>query len=126
MKTANVKARVKDIRQGVTLYTAHPIYGINKYIADGRPFMEAGIGLFVNVKVQSSFTARSFYLSKRSLCDAGISPGNSYNGRRTFFKLKHAEAWVDKWATDKGFIADHARHESWCEADEYDRYYSDY
>ena len=115
MKTSNVKARVKDIRQGVTLYIAHPVYGINKYVAHGRPFMVYGLGLFVNVKVQSQlFSKRGSYVTKRSLCDAGISPGNSYNGRRTFFKLKHAQAWVKKWATDKGFQASHAEHERWC------------
>lgn len=114
MKTANVKVRVKDVRKGVTMYTAHPIYGIDKYVADGRPFMVAGVGLFVNVKVQSQFSVNGSYVTKRSLCDAGITPGNSYNGRRTFFKLKHAQAWMDKWATDKGFRKSHAEHERWC------------
>lgn len=114
MKTANVKVRVKDVRKGVTMYTAHPIYGIDKYVADGRPFMVAGVGLFVNVKVQSQFSVNGSYVTKRSLCDAGITPGNSYNGRRTFFKLKQAQAWMDKWATDKGFRKSHAKHERWC------------
>lgn len=114
MKTAKVKVRVKDVRQGVTMFTAHPVYGINKYVATGKPFMVQGIGLFVNVKVQSNFSVNGSYVTKRSLCDAGISPGNSYNGRRTFFKLKHAQAWMDKWATDKGFQASHAEHERWC------------
>jgi len=114
MKTANVKVRVKDVRQGVTMYTAHPVYGINQYVAAGKPFMVQGIGLFVNVKVKSMFSVTGSYVTKRSLCDAGISPGNSYNGRRTFFKLKHAQAWVKKWATDKGFQASHAEHERWC------------
>ena len=119
MKTANVKVRVKDVRKGVTMYTAHPVYGINKYMVDGKPFMVDGLGLFVNVKVESVFNKGEFHISKRSLCDAGISPGNSYNGRRTFFKLKHAQAWVKKWVTDKDFRKSQAEHEAQCK--EWDR-----
>lgn len=126
MKTANVKVRVKDVRQGVTLYTAHPVYGIDRYVVCGKPFLNKGIGLFMNVEVQSRF-GYGCYKTTRSLCDAGISPGNSYNGRRTFFKLKHAQAWMDKWSTDKGFIADHKRHEQWCrELDELERWADSY
>jgi hypothetical protein len=122
MKTANVKACVKDMKAGVTVYTAHPVYGIDKRVITGRPYMESNIGLFVPCILIYS---QGQYVGTSSLCDMGVSPGNSYNGRRTFFKLKHAQAWMDKWATDKGFIADHARHEEMCEMmDDWD--YSDY
>lgn len=112
MKTRNVKARVADMKAGVTIYTAHPVYGIVKRLITGRPYMEKGIGLFVPCFVYRSFGG---YETTSSLCDMGVSPGNSYNGRRTFFKLKQAEAWAKKWATDTGFKIGHARHEDNCE-----------
>lgn len=39
MKTKNVKVRMQDIKQGATIYVAHPVYGINKYIIKGKPFL---------------------------------------------------------------------------------------
>lgn len=114
MKTANVKVRVKNVRRGVTMFTAHPFYGINQYVAEGKPFMVDGIGLFVNVRVKS-LLGNGDYITKRSLNDAGITPGDSRNGRRTFFKLKHAEAWMKKWATQKAFLQRHADHVEWCQ-----------
>lgn len=112
MKTRNVKARVADMKAGVTVYTAHPVYGIDKRVITGRPYMEKGIGMFVPCVVY--FTDGS-YETTSSLCDMGVSPGNSYNGRRTFFKLKQAQAWMKKWATDTGFKQSHDTHEKWCE-----------
>lgn len=125
MKTSNVKVRVKDVRQGVTMYTAHPVYGIESYKVMSKPFMNSDIGLFMMVEKQSSLWEGWTYKTKKSLCDAGILPGNSYKGRRTFFKLKHAQAWVKKWATDKGFQESQDEHEKWCALmDDWD--YSDY
>lgn len=112
MKTRNVKARVADMKAGVTVYTAHPVYGIDKRVITGRPYMERGIGLFVPC---ISIYSGGSYKGTSSLCDMGVSPGNSYNGRRTFFKLKQAQAWMKKWATDTGFKQDQARHEQSCE-----------
>lgn len=122
MKTSKVKARVKDMKAGVTLYTAHPVYGIEKRVITWRPYMEKDIGLFVPCK---TIYSGGSYDGTSSLRDMGVSPGNSYNGRRTFFKLKHAEAWMDKWATDKGFRKSHAEHERWCDLMD-DWHYSDY
>ena len=45
-----------------------------------------------------------------SLRDAGITPGESYNYRRTFFKRKHAEEWASKMINDPGFIRHHDQH----------------
>lgn len=115
MKTANTRVRVKDIKQGVTLYTAHPVYGIRKAVAIGKPYMINGIGLFFDCWREGSLYGYERYKDKESLCDSGITAGVGYNGRRTFFKLKHAEAWVKKWATDKGFQRDHAIHEARCD-----------
>lgn len=114
MKTANVKVRVKDVRQGVTLYTAHPLYGIEKCIVLGKPFVEHHTkSLFVNIK---SYLDDGFeYTTAVSLRDKGITPGDSYNGRRTFFKLKQAQAWMKKWSTDLNFKQKHANHEAWCD-----------
>lgn len=122
MKTANVKARVKDIKAGVTLYTAHPVYGIDKKIVLGKPYFVASVkSLFVKTKVLCSGGS---YETSHSLCDMGVTPGNSYNGRRTFFKLKHAEAWVEKWSKDLKFIQSQAEHEERCSMlDDYEDYF---
>ena len=104
MKTKNTRVRVKDVRQGRVVYIAHPVYGIRREVIASIPYIEKGIGLFVKCVSKYSF-AKTF-----SLGDAGITKGDSYNGRRTFFKLKHAEAWATKWAKDKEFIKKHQRH----------------
>lgn len=111
MKTKNVKVRVKDIRAGVTIYTAHPVYGIRLSVVASKPFMHMGIGLFYKAKV----TCKSgSYVTDNSICDDGITKGESYNYRRTFFKLKHAERWAKKMRTDPGFITQQRRHEQAC------------
>lgn len=122
MKTANVKARVKDIKAGITLYTAHPVYGIDKCVVLSKPYVETSVkSLFIRTRVNSRFGS---FNSTNSLVDMGVTPGNSYNGRRTFFKLKHAEAWVAKWSKDLGFIQQQTNHEAWCEETAYlDEYY---
>lgn len=113
MKTANVKVRVKDIKAGITLYTAHPVYGIDKCLVLGKPYIDKGVkSLFVKTRTHSRFGT---YDGTNSLVDMGITPGNSVNGRRTFFKLKHAEAWVAKWSKDLRFIISQAEHEAWCD-----------
>jgi hypothetical protein len=109
MKTKNVKVRVKDIKAGVAIYTSHPIYGIESSVVVGKPFMISGIGLFYKVKVTSKY---GDYRTEHSICDSGIKKGESYNYRRTFFKLKHAEEWAKKMLTDKGFIKQQQRHEN--------------
>lgn len=109
MKTKNVKVRVKDIKAGVTVYTAHPVYGIEKSVVINKPFMIKGSGLFFKV---NSISKYGDYETEHSICDAGIKKGESYNYRRTFFKLKHAEEWAKKMLTDKGFIKQQQRHDS--------------
>ena len=126
MKTKNVKVRTQDLKAGVTVYVSHPVYGIMKHTITSCPYMEKGIGLFV--KCKTHFDDWICESDSFSLRDAGVIGGNSYNGRRTFFKLKHAEAWANKWKRDKVFIAQHARHErSNEESQEMDQgYYDDF
>ena len=50
MKTKNVKVKVKDVKQGRIIYTAHPVYGIVKKLITSAPYMVAGIGLFAKCK----------------------------------------------------------------------------
>ena len=105
MRTKKTRVRVKDIKAGVTLYIAHPIYGIEKVVAASRPFTH---------RFQFGGTADFFKTVSsglESLKDAGISKGESYNGRRTFKKLKHAEDWCIRMAIDRGFILQHEQHE---------------
>lgn len=124
MKTKNVKVKVKDVKQGRIIYTAHPVYGIVKRLITSEPYMVAGIGLFAKCK---TFYNIESYDDHFSLCDSGITSGNSYNGRRSFFKLKQAEEWMNKWKNDKGFIAQHQDHVSvmddWPLYSDYDDFY---
>lgn len=106
MKTKNVKVRMQDIKQGVTIYVAHPVYGINKYIIKGKPFLSKYTN---SLFVKASWNG---YDTKFSLADAGIT--STYNDRRAFFKLKHAKTWEREWASDKGFLRRQAEHERLC------------
>lgn len=106
MKTKNVKVRLKDIKQGVTVYVAHPVYGIEKLLVDSKPYMHPTVkSLFIR-------TVTEYGKSTDSLRDMGVY--GYYNGRRTFFKLKQAEEWMRKWSKSESFIADHKRREEWC------------
>lgn len=107
----NTRVRVKDVKAGVTIYVAHPVYGIEKHVIASRPYINKNTGsLFAKFRSRlSHHSSRTF-----SLADAGITEGDSYNGRRAFFKRKHAVAWMEKWGKDKGFIAQHKRHEELC------------
>lgn len=115
MKTKNVKVRLKDVKAGVTMYVAHPVYGIEKHFVLGLPYQNSNIGLFVKVKTSHAENfEKGNYVNSRSLCDMGIT--SLYNDRRTFFKLKHAQEWMNKWSKQEGFIRRQAEHEEWCEA----------
>lgn len=108
MKTKNVKVRMQDIKQGATIYVAHPVYGINKYIIKGKPFLS---------KYTNSLFVKAVWDGHNievSLVDAGIT--STYNDYRSFFKLKHAKAWEREWASNKGFIHRQAEHERFCES----------
>jgi hypothetical protein len=108
MKTKNVKVRVKDIKQGIRVFVAHPFYGIVENKISSKPYLSA-ITNSLFAKAMSEYGERSF-----SLSDAGITPGESYNDRRTFFKRKHAQEWVNKMKTDKNVLLRHAEHERAC------------
>lgn len=111
MKTKNVKVRMGDIRQGRVAYVAHPVYGIEKVTFLGRPYINKTVGS-PWVDTLTHYGRTSSYERDRSLCDMGVT--GLYNGRRTFWKLKHAVAWVKKWSTDLGFKEQHAEHERFC------------
>ena len=107
MKTKNVRVRVKDIKQGVTIYIAHPAYGIEEAVVVTRPYVSHFTGyLLFDVYTKYGYNSES-------VGDAGITSGDSYNYRRTFFKRKHAEEWVNKMATDKGFLKNQAQNKAW-------------
>lgn len=123
MSIKNTRVRLSDIKQGRTFYTAHPVYGIEKWIARSKPFMISGIGLFVKTKDIFGFVES--YDSNRSLNDAGII-GRCFNGRRTFRKLKQAEQWVKEWVKEPSFIKQQEEHERFCALwDELDAMYDD-
>jgi hypothetical protein len=122
MKTANVKVRLKDLKQGVTIYISHPVYGIDKLLVASKPYYSSvtGSSFFKTIKRYDW----GLYEGRYSTKDAGICCENTYNGRRTFFKLKHAEEWQRKSLKDPKFLAIHARHEEMNRyMDEMDRYY---
>lgn len=106
------RLRVKDIKAGVKAYIAHPVYGISEVVFTSKPYMYEGIGLFAScIQIYNDWVCED----KRSMSDAGITEGDSRNGRRAFKKRKQAEAWMRKWAKDKNFIKAHSIHEAMCE-----------
>jgi hypothetical protein len=108
MKTKNCRVRVDQIKNGVRVFTSHPVYGIDERKVIGKPFISKyGKSLFV--KCYTKYGEDDF-----SLMDAGITAGNSYNYRRTFFKRKQAEEWAAKMKTDPGFLRQQAYHEAQC------------
>jgi len=106
MQANKVKVRFKDVRQGVTIYVAHPVYGIERWNVLERPhYNPCTRSFFVKVLENGK------YVNRRSLADAGITRYS--NGRRAFFKLKHAKEWARIWATHKGFQKQQAEHEKY-------------
>ena len=110
MKTKNVKVRFEDVKNGRTMNTAHPVYGIETYQVSGKPFLTSNGSWFFLAKKVWDDQAFSF-VSEFSIIDCGISGSNNtygikagYNGRRTFFKKKHAIEWMNKWKNDPSFI----------------------
>lgn len=120
MQASKVKVRLKDIRHGVKVYVAHPVYGIDEYILQGRPFTKhslnfpSHLGDWVKVRVKTSsfFDDRGYYETEHSLRDMGVT--STYNDRRTFFKRKHAEQWMDQQAMCPRFQERQKRHDEWC------------
>ena len=113
MKTKNVRVRVSDIKQGRIICVASPFYGISKYIISSRPYIHIHNWLF--------FDSINEYGGKdrHSIEDAGINSGNSYNDRKTFFKLKQAKEWASKMKTNKQVITRHEKHLESCKSMNY-------
>ncbi len=100
MSIKNKKITAKDLKAGVTVYVSTPNYkGIDKYVITGKAKInEYGFNIypcrhfhFVNGQWRR-FNASNGYFPN----DAGLSPSESYNGRRTFRKLKHAQEWANR------------------------------
>ena len=93
------KAKISDVRQGVTLHYVHafPHKGMPSYIESifvtKRPFKHS-IGLFSECKVfYNDDLGQGSYLRQWSLRDAGIIE-NKYNFHRTFTSLKAAKRYA--------------------------------
>ncbi|AXF53033.1 MAG: hypothetical protein [Caudoviricetes sp.] len=118
MQASKVKVRLKDIRSGVTVYTAHPVYGIDKVVITSRPFMKylscgSPLALFVKTRVPSFIHPGEFFEMEQALSDMGVY-FNYRTDRRTFFKLKHAEQWVKQQGSCPKFKERQANHDEWC------------
>jgi hypothetical protein len=109
MKTKNVRVRAKDIKQGVRIFISHPFFGVEELLVAGRPYVSKYSG-FIFVKAVTEYSQGHEF----SLDDAGISAGESYNDRRSFFKRKHAEDWAAKMSKDPHVIDRHERHLDLC------------
>lgn len=108
MKVKNTRLRFKDIKAGVTAYTSSNEFGVEyPLIFTSRPYkvfwntsMRLGkaFGWFANVRIFYTGSDGETYSfnATESLQDLGITKGSSYNGRRTFRKLKHAEEWASR------------------------------
>ena len=121
MQVSKVKVRLKDIRHGVKVYVAHPVYGIDEYTLLSRPFHKRGkivgsLGNWVKIRVPVStlFSDKGYYETDHSLRDMGVT--STYNDRRTFFKRKHAEQWMDQQARCPRFQERQREHEEWCKS----------
>lgn len=115
-KASNIRVKLKDVKQGRTFYTAHPVYGIREWSPTSKPFLKLGSWW---VKTGSGL------LETESLRDNGVY--NPYNGRRTFFTRRHAEQWVEGWGNDPRFIAHQKKHEKFCKTLEFTwDFYDDY
>ena len=111
MKTKNTRVRIKDIKSGAIIYTAHPFFGIRKTVVKSRPYQYMDIGLFYDCV--SHYDGGSF-ASKASISDDGIGHGDSYNDRKSFFKEKQAIDYMNKMKTDKRVIDRHNKHLDLC------------
>lgn len=111
MKTKNTRVRVKDIKSGRIIYTAHPFFGIRKTIVKSRPYMVKGIGLFYDcVEVFEDFQCKS----ESSIDGDGINSGDSSNTIKSFFKEKQAIEYMNKMKTDKRVVTSYLHHLDSC------------
>ena len=105
MKTSKVKVRFKDLKQGVTVYTACPWYsGVEKKVISSRPIKAKNTTGYYFVRyikvceVTGNLVEQLFFLG-----DYGI-PDAHNNYKRPFFKRKHAEAWCAQVKEDPAAI----------------------
>lgn len=74
MQASKVKVRLKDIRHGVKVFVAHPVYGIDEYTLLSRPFHKygkfvGGLGDWVKVRVPvSTFLMTKGIMKPSILC----------------------------------------------------------
>lgn len=104
MKTKNTRVRLRDIKQGVTVYVANAISkSVTEHFITSRPYVEKHTkSEFVQSKKcypgDNRYTVYECSdLDEFSLRDAGII-NNAYNKNLTFFKRKHAEEHLRKAA----------------------------
>lgn len=117
MKIKKTRVRLKDIHHGAVLYVACPWYGISKVVVVGKPYLSKHTeSLFVRVSDP--------FRRKRSLRDMGITVTEPYNCKRTFKKLKQAEAYVQWGRRDPASIAKQQEHLEYCKwLDDQTEYY---
>lgn len=111
MKTKNVKVRAKDLKQGVTVYTACPWYGGTKRIViTGKPKKHADSGFYsVSYEAESYIYPGELTQSYFCLGDYGM-PDSYGNDKRVFFKRKHAEEYIRRVKSDPQAIARQEKH----------------
>ena len=121
---SKIKVRTKDLKSGVTVYVSHPVYGIEKMLILSKPynFGQGFLGKPIPIVKCYHMIAGKYIKTTGYLNDMGICEGNTTNGRRTFFKLKHAVAYQESMMLCPKFLKDQEDHERRC-ADMYDEFY---
>jgi len=118
MKIKKTRVRPADICAGTILYIAHPWYGIEKVVALARPHVHSRKGSTLKgtlwVKTKKTHADGFVYIGNKSLSDMGVLAGKPKNSRRTFLKLKQAEAYMKWGRTDPECIKQHNKHIRWC------------
>jgi hypothetical protein len=116
MKLKNVRVRLKDLHHGKILYIAEPRCGIEAVQVVGKPKIGEYVpSLFIDVLDNENYKnltqLRFERPDNRSLSDMGVY--KQYGYRRTFHKLKHAEAYVARMKNDPEFIEFWNRKDKW-------------
>lgn len=105
MKTKNTRVRLKDIKQGRIIYIASGEFEyIDIYLIKSKPFLKySDLGLFVKAhRISDNGNLSEYYDDNcpschKSLRDMGVL-NNTYNDKKTFFKLKQAQAYIKRFA----------------------------
>lgn len=119
MKIKKTRVRPQDICAGTILYIAHPWYGIEKVVALARPHVhshrkDSTLKGTLWVKTKKTYSDGFVHIENSSLRDMGVMPGKSRNSRRTFLKLKQAQAYVKWGLIDPECIKQHDKHIRLC------------